>query len=320
MRRAGEYANALEHFDRAVAIYSGGDPTHANLARTLVNAAYVKRLLALQLRRRIDARTHKTKQERAAEHGHSGDLRSRYLQLCHQAIAQLGQAREIYALHSLTSGLGSVILNTGYLHLDKGDIDRASLEGVEAYRLGYEKNDHILMARARILQASIENARIEEQLVEEEDIAIHAETARKHCEEALELARHTQNRRLLASAHIASGLTASNDFFQEWELAKQCASEAASLLEPGDSDHLTHDLVSLKSRIMQASGISDVLRSWSDGMVGDKTFQQITEEFAEVVIPKVWLREGKRVSRVAQRLSILPKKVRRILRSTGYLH
>jgi DNA-binding CsgD family transcriptional regulator len=46
----------------------------------------------------------------------------------------------------------------------------------------------------------------------------------------------------------------------------------------------------------------------------------MTEEFAEVVIPQVWLREGKKVSRVAARLSISPKKVRRILRSVGLRH
>jgi tetratricopeptide (TPR) repeat protein len=39
VRRAGEYAKALEHFDRAIAIYSEGNPNHRNLARTLVNAA-----------------------------------------------------------------------------------------------------------------------------------------------------------------------------------------------------------------------------------------------------------------------------------------
>jgi DNA-binding NtrC family response regulator len=52
-------------------------------------------------------------------------------------------------------------------------------------------------------------------------------------------------------------------------------------------------------------------------MVGDKTFQQITEEFAEIVIPKVWLREDRKISRVAERLSISPKKVRRILQNAG---
>ncbi len=86
----------------------------------------------------------------------------------------------------------------------------------------------------------------------------------------------------------------------------------------GENDHLVDDLAALKSRIMQASGINDTLRGWSEGMVGEKTFQQITEEFAEIVIPKVWLREGKKISRVAQSLSISPKKVRRILRNAGF--
>jgi DNA-binding NtrC family response regulator len=53
--------------------------------------------------------------------------------------------------------------------------------------------------------------------------------------------------------------------------------------------------------------------------VGDKTFQQISEEFAAIVIPKVWKREGRKISRVAARLSISPKKVRRILSHTGVI-
>src|SRR5207248_9301459 len=49
VRRSGEYTIALEHFSRAVEIYASRDPNHVNVARTLVNAAYVRRLLALQL-------------------------------------------------------------------------------------------------------------------------------------------------------------------------------------------------------------------------------------------------------------------------------
>jgi len=51
--------------------------------------------------------------------------------------------------------------------------------------------------------------------------------------------------------------------------------------------------------------------------VGEKTFRQISEEFAEIVIARVWEREGRKVSRVAARLSISPKKVRRILAQVG---
>jgi len=324
VRRSGEYAKALDHFDRAIAIYSTGNPNHRNLARALVNAAYVKRLLALQLRKRIDARASKPNQMRSAgnrtsEASSALNLRARYQQLCDEAISQLQRAREIYSLHGHTVGLGAVIVNSGYLHLDGGDIDRAAKEAIEAYGIGHEKNDQILMARARVLQTATENAKIEEQLGEDVDAALHANHAKQFSDEALDLARHTQNRRLLAAAYIARGMTAANDFFQEWDLAKKCASEATNLIGIGESDHLVDDLAVLKSRIVQASGINDTLRGWSEGLVGDKTFQQVTEEFAEIVIPKVWLREGRNITRVSETLSVSPKKVRRVLRNAGFL-
>lgn len=54
-------------------------------------------------------------------------------------------------------------------------------------------------------------------------------------------------------------------------------------------------------------------------MVGEKTLQQITEEFAEFVIPKVWLREDRKIARVTGCLSVPPKEARRILRKAGFL-
>lgn len=325
VRRSGEYSKALEHFERAIAIYSAGNPHHRNLARALVNSAYVKRLLALQLRQRIDARAFRPGQA-GNEHrlpvvaaATAATLRSRHQQLCSEAISQLQQAQEIYALQGHSGGLGTVAVNSGYIHLDGGDIDGAAREALEAYRIGHEKNDQILMARARVLQAATENAKIEEQLGEEVDTALHANHAKQFSDEALTLAKHTQNRRLLAAAHIARGITAANDFFQEWELARNCVSEATDLIGVGESDHLIDDLAALRSRIMRASGINDTLRGWSEGMIGDKTFQQVTEEFAEIVIPKVWQREGRKISRVAACLSISPKKVRRILLRAGLL-
>lgn len=323
VRRSGEYANALEHFDRAIAIYSSGNPNHRNLARALVNAAYVKRLLALQLRKKIDSRARISNlspmgnQPKSAQSGPA--LHARHQELCHEAILQLRRAREIYVLRGNAGGLGAVIVNSGYLHLDRGDIDRAAREAIEAYRIGLEKNDPILMARALVLHTSTENAKVEEQLGEDVDIALHANHAKKLSEDALALAKHTQNRRLLAAAYIARGMTAANEFFQEWDLAKRCASEATDLIGVGENDHLIDDLAGLKSLIMRASGINDTLRGWSEGSVGEKTFQQVTEEFAEIVIPKVWLRKDRKISKVAESLSISPKKVRRILRSTGFL-
>ena len=319
VRRSGEYTKALDHFSRAVETYTRRDPNHVNVARTLVNAAYVRRLLALQLRKRIDHQAHagRVRSSTTLPSSVRESPISRYQRLWQDAVDALSRAREIYSLHAHFDGIGKVLLNLGYLHLDRGDIDRAWKEAIEAYQIGQNQNDHILMARARILEAAIENAHVEEQTGEDVDVAVHANHARQYSEEALSLAHETQNRRLLAGACIVRGTTAANDFFQDWESARTYAAEATALIGPGENDHLVEDLAVLKSRIMRASGINDMLRGWSEGIVGNKSFQQITEEFAEIVIPKVWLREDRKISRVASVLSVSPKKVRRILRNSG---
>ena len=319
VRRTGEYAESLSHYQRAVVIYQRRNADHRNLARTLVNAAYVKRLLALNLRKQLDTRAQPSRGGQRASNG-SGSVKRRYMALCHQALADLEEAGRIYALHQHHGGTGSVLVNGGHLHLDLGDIERAAVEGAKAYDLAHSKHDLILMARTRILEAYAENARVEEELGEDANIATHAHQARRYAEEAVQLALQTQNRRLLAGAHIVCGMVAASDFFREWEEARRCEMESAALLRSYDRDHLGEELAILKSKIMRSIGIDETLRAWSQGIVGRKTFQQMTEEFAEVVIPQVWLREGKKVSRVAARLSISPKKVRRILRSVGLRH
>jgi riboflavin synthase len=280
----------------------------------------VRRLLALQIRKRIDRQAQSGRLRSAAANravASTDSLRARYHELSRQALDDLTRARAVYEMHRHPDGIGKVTLNLGYLHLDRDDIDRATAEAAQAYSIGLEQCDRILMARARILESAIENAHVEEQTGEDVDVAVHANRAREYSEEALKLAHGTQNLRLLAGASIARGMTAANDFFQDWEEARKRASEATGLITPGDNDHLVEDLSALKSRIVKASGINDTLRGWSEGMLGNKTFQQISEEFAEIVIPKVWMREGQKISRVAERLSISPKKVRRILRNAG---
>ena len=112
-------------------------------------------------------------------------------------------------------------------------------------------------------------------------------------------------------------MVAASDFFEDWELAKDYAGKAAALLTHDDRDHLYKQLGALKARLAGATHVDATLRAWCDGHIGDKTFQQVQEEFAELVIPKVWLRSGKNISLVAKNLSISPKKVRRILRNTN---
>ncbi len=301
VRRSGEYAKAIHHFERAMAIYSERFPEHPNLARAMVNAAYVKRLIALDL------------------HGRSGSGRAkgndqaRFLLLCQEALELLRRAGEIYARKHHRSGTGTVLVNAGTLHLDIGDIDRAEEEALKAFDLAEEKQDRILMARSRILQAAIQNDRAEEQVGESADVMRHAHLARVYAEEAIALAKQTQNNRLLAGACLVRGSVAGNEFFADWDTAKHFAGLASDLLSGDDLDHLSRELGLLKRRILRSTGVDETLRGWSEGIVGTKTFRMVTEEFAELVIPKVWEREGRKISRVAQQLSISPKKVRRIL-------
>jgi tetratricopeptide (TPR) repeat protein len=320
-RQAGKYAEALEHFDRAVELYAQRDPSHRNLARALVNAASVKRLIALQLRKRIDARAARTeaREEAAtAARGAAGEL-ARYTQICTEALEQLQRAGEIYAQHHYYSGTASALVSAGYLHLDAGNIDLGASEALKAYNLAHDKNDHIHMARARTLQSIAENVRVDEQFGEDADAAVYANNASRYADDAVRLAELTENRRLVAEAYVARGMVYANDYFQEWEDAKRCIDHASARLGPEEHDHLWEDLMTLKMRILRASSIDETLRAWSDGLLGDKTFQQVTEEFAGIVIPRVWQREGKKVSRVSNRLSISPKKVRRVLRNAGLL-
>ncbi len=82
-------------------------------------------------------------------------------------------------------------------------------------------------------------------------------------------------------------------------------------------DHIWEDLQTLKSKVLRGGSLDATLQAWSQGVVGDRSFQQLTEDFADVIIPRIWDHEGRKVARVARRLSVSPKKVRRVLARLG---
>src|SRR5437868_13351606 len=167
-RRQGRYQHAIEHFTAAIARYRKRDPRHRNIARSLNNLALVKRLIALQLRRKIDADA--ARRRKAATRGRGKDTggkdlhRNRFDPLHQEALAELDEAAAIYQQYRNHHGLGSVHLNYGYLHLDNGDLELADTEAKAAFRLGEKKRDYILMARARLLQCMSGNTRVEEEI------------------------------------------------------------------------------------------------------------------------------------------------------------
>jgi tetratricopeptide (TPR) repeat protein len=318
-RRQGRYQHAIDSFTKAIAYYKKRDTQHRNVARSLNNMAYVKRLVALQLRRKID--TEAARRRKAAVRGRTGNnevkplYRERFEQLRQEALAELAEAAAIYQQYETHHGLGSVNLNYAYLHLDNGDLERAEAAAKTAFSLAEDKRDDILMARARMVRCMIENARVEEGIGE--STGNHARLAQDYANEAVELAKHTENRRLLAHTCIWQGLTYCNRFFDDPDGARRCYDQAISLSKDGHAESAWEDLQTLKARVLRGGSVNPTLRAWSQGSVGDKTFQQITEEFAELIIPKVWEREGRKVARVATRLSMSPKKVRRILNKVG---
>jgi tetratricopeptide (TPR) repeat protein len=320
-RRQGRYQHAIESFTRAIALYRKLDPQHRNVARSLNNMAYVKRLIALQLRRKID--TEAARRRKAAARGAAANGRGKpsyrvcFEKLHQEALAELSEAQAIFENYGNHHGLGGVHLNYGYLHLDNGDLEDAEREAETAFHLGEARHDHILMARSRLLRCMIENIRVDEGIGENTEPGSHAHLAQDFAQEAVELAKHTENRRLLAYAHIWQGLTYSNRFFNDLESARLCHDQAVALSKGVHVEGAWDDLQTLNTRVLRAGSVNPTLRAWSQGSVGDKSFQQITEEFAELIIPKVWEREGRKISRVATRLSISPKKVRRILGRVG---
>ncbi|MDE3137418.1 MAG: tetratricopeptide repeat protein [Acidobacteriota bacterium] len=322
-RRQGRYHQALEYFAKAIEQYKKRNPRHRNLGRSLANIAFVQRLVALDLRTRMDREAARRRKKPKGGLGPTAARRSsdrkRLERLREEAFEHLAEAEQIYRHYDDHRGAGAVHVNRGLLYLDSGELERAKREADAAYQLGAEKQDFILRARARILGSAVESAKFEEQLEEAGDRAHPAQLACDYAREAVEYAKHTENRRLLAKAHIALGTTLANEFFNDPRGAQQCCDEAAALLDGSGRDYVRSDLQKLRRVLLSGEGIDFTLREWSHGLVGDRTFQQVDEEFAGIVISKVWMREGRKVSRVAEKLSISPKKVRRVLRNMGLL-
>jgi len=331
-RREGRFDKAIEFFESAIRHYGKRDPRHPNLARSLANMALAKRGIALQLQKRIDRDAQRRRKTSANRQGKPSatspetreqdsrkrDYRERLAQLRREALEHLEAARAIYQQRPNHHGVGTVYLDAAYIHLDSGDFQRAEEEAASAYDVAEQKQDYILMGRARILQCMIENAKVEEEIGGGADPGSHARRALEFGQEAIDLAKHTQHHLLLANAHLWQGLTQCNSFFDNPEAARESYDLARASCGANQPDNnMWQDLQTLSAKILRKGSVHPALKAWSQGAVGEKTFRQISEEFAEIVIARVWEREGRKVSRVAARLSISPKKVRRVLARVG---
>jgi len=313
----GRYESAAGHFTRAAAYYFELSPQHTAVARSLTRLAHAQRLTALQIARAVDKRV---ENRRKAPKNASPALTEAFARedverLRAEAFRRLAEAvamsRSLVRLRCLALAL----IERGFLLADCGQFDRAACEAAEAFELGSKIKDHGVMAQARLLESRVENAQYEEGIGE--NPAQHAQRAHDFAQEALAYARQTGSRRLLASSHLCQGQAFCNEFFNDTEAAAECCRQAAEFLTPGHHNQLWQEHQALVRKVARTGQADTRLQEWSQGLVGGKTFQQITEDFADLVIPTVWEREGRNISRVVEKLSISPKKVRRILSRTG---
>lgn len=320
--REGRYDHAMQYFELSIEFFEKRPPLEGYLARSLTNIAQAKRFLAMQLRRSIDARRERQRAnqlsplESKKDNAHQLE---RMHDLLRTAQADLAKADEIYRRRGNHHGIGNVDVNYAQISVDLGDLDVAEKLATEAFELAGTKADYLLMCRARIVQATVANARFEEQIEETDDPSRFAQLANDCAREAVALGERTESRRLSAQAYICEGMTLVNGFFNNTERARVCCDQAETQLNHDRHDALWQEVEILRSRILRAGLEDPNLRAWSQGAVGDKSLQQVVADFEEVLIRRVWEREGRKVSRVANKLAVSPKKVRRVLRHLGLL-
>ena len=315
LQREGRYSQAIEHYSRAIENFQKRDLKHPNVARAEVDVSFTRIQVLRHIRSNIDI--YADHQQKNANRPSARAVLVKELNNLYEAVlADLDRAALIYERYPNVRGLARVHLYRGSLHHAVGELDLAMQEATKAYLAADSKRDIILMASARNLQCMVEEATVEEEI---EGWADHALAARDYAREAVELASQTQERRLLARVHIWYGLTLSNAFFNAHDRAREQMEAAESYLGPTVPDDIWEDFNLLKKRLLQNDTLDTKLTQWARGEIRGKTFRQLEEDFADLVIPIVWRQEGRKVSRVAARFSISPRKVRRVLARLGFL-
>jgi tetratricopeptide (TPR) repeat protein len=313
----GRYDSAFEHFAEAVRYYQARNQVHSQLAESLASLAHSERMIAVRIARAID--THAERRRKSAGSDSMGranaDTRLDVERRRGEALSNLRDAIEMFSSLGESCGLALARIERGFLLVDCGHFDRADLEANEAFQLGGKIKDPAVMAYARLLESRIESAQYDEGIGDSP--AQHAQRAHDFAKDALTYALQTEDRQLLANAYLCQGQIFCNEFFNNADAASECCRQAGQLLTTGSRNQLWDEHQALTRKVARNGSVDSRLREWSQGLAGGKTFQQITEEFADLVIPSVWEREGRNVSRVVAKLSISPKKVRRILSRAG---
>lgn len=287
LRRQLRYGQAIKHYQHAIECFQKRDSYSVNVARALIEMSLTRLQIAGHLRNKIE-----TCRGHNRTNGRPDPVRTKLVKeladLYELILSDLHRAEEIYQRQPNVRGIARLHMSRGYLYLDRGELDIAGEEAAEAYAAAESKRDFILMTASRNLQCRVENAKVEEEVERWSD---HAVAAQDYAQDAVELANSTQDRRLLASAYTWYGLTLSNSFFNTPDRAREAMDRASAYLESGVFDFIWEDFQKLKSRLLQTARVEPKVQQWTKGEIGDRTFEQLQDDFADLVIPRIWEQE-----------------------------
>jgi tetratricopeptide (TPR) repeat protein len=257
VQRDGKYSQALDYFYQALHLFRTWRVDHSNVARTLVNIAFIKTLMAQRA---------EGKRNLATSDGDSMTPRRVAIPSLHvagssaierwrsEAEDHLREADRIYRRQQNIRGLGSVQLTYSMLYLSQQDTEGAASAATTAYELGIGKADHILMARARILSSMVEIVLCERETDDSERPGSHAERARTFSEDAIEHASQTENRRLVSRGQIWLAIAYLHESPDDIQRAETLLSEAMSGLKAVSGDYVSDDMQSLQRLLARVRG------------------------------------------------------------------
>jgi len=306
---------AVQHYQNAIELFQKSKARRDNIARTIVDMACSNFNIIRRLRRNIEEGSYQ--HQKSERQGPSRAVLLKGLSiLCEETLAGLDRAAQVYREASITRGISRAHVIRGFLYLDMGELDLAANEAENGYQLARSKNDQLRMATARNLQCLVENTAVQEEIG---GVAERALAALDYAREAVELAGNTPHRMVLASAYIYLGLTLSNAYFNNQEGAREAMERGASYLEPDLLYFVRESFQGLKKRLREEVTLESALIRLAQGEIGAKTYRELIEDFAHLVIPSVWDEEKRVIKYTAERLSISRRKVRGILRKLGLL-
>jgi len=313
----GRCESAMEHLLEAAGNYRRCDPVHRSLGETLIHLARSRRFIASRAAQVIDGHAARRRRLGQVDGGGCAEVSARREvdELRGQAEANLIEAMEVCAVIGDVRVSAFAQVERGILLADCGQFDCAWMDAEQAFDAGWRAKDYAVLGSARLLQSRIALTQYEEGIGNAP--LAQAQRSSDYAKEAVNYARQSVDRRLLASALTWQGLVHCSEVCSDAEAAETCCREAGELLAPGNRSRIWEEHRALVRKIARGGKIDARLREWSQGFAGGKTFQQMSEEFADLVIPSVWEKEGRNVSRVVAKLSISPKKVRRILSRAG---